>query len=176
MIRVAEAINSFPPVGQQADIVSPSEEEPVFILTSSQLSALITRAVQKAIDPLVDRVSSMEDRISHLEEENACMRLKMASLESVEEQDISRLALDIAYDRQRLAKLEKVEPQPMQKDRGEILRALIASNGGKMLARDARNKMRLDKATFSRLLATLKDEIDARPLHQDKRRLLLIIK
>ena len=54
------------------------------------------------------------------------MSLKLSALETTEEHDISRLALDIAYDRQRLAKLEKVEPQPLQKDRGEILRALLA--------------------------------------------------
>jgi len=33
--------------------------------------------------------------------------------------------------------MEWIEPQPMQRDRGEILRALIAANGGKMLAKDA---------------------------------------
>jgi uncharacterized membrane protein len=69
-----------------------------------------------------------------------------------------------------------VDPQPLQKDRGEILRALIAANGGKMLAKEARQKMRMDKATFSRLLDTLKDSIDIKPFHQDKRRLVLIIK
>jgi hypothetical protein len=39
--------------------------------------------------------------------------------------DISRLVLDIAYDRQRLTKLEKVEPQPLQRDRADILRVLL---------------------------------------------------
>jgi len=38
--------------------------------------------------------------------------------------------VNIAHDRCRLAALEKVEPQPLQKDRGDILRALIAANGG----------------------------------------------
>ena len=64
----------------------------------------------------------------------------------------------------------------MQRDRGDILRALIAANGGKMLAKDARQKMRMDKATFSRLLDTLKDDIAIKPLHTDKRMMLLIIK
>lgn len=39
-----------------------------------------------------------------------------------------------ALDRQKIAARERVEPQPPQKDRGEILRALLAANGGKMLA------------------------------------------
>ena len=36
--------------------------------------------------------------------------------------------------------------------------------------------MRTDKGDFSRLLDTLKDYIDTKPLHHDKRKLLLIIK
>jgi len=66
--------------------------------------------------------------------------------------------------------------QPLQRDRGEILRALLAANGGKMLAKDARQKMRMDKATFSRLLDTLKDDIGIKPLHTDKRKLILMLK
>ena len=34
----------------------------------------------------------------------------------------------------------KKEAQPMQRDRADILRALIAANGGKILAKDARQK------------------------------------
>jgi hypothetical protein len=56
------------------------------------------------------------------------------------------------YYRQRIAKLEQSEQQPIQKDRGEILRALLAANGGKMLAKEARQKMRLSKSRFSELL------------------------
>jgi hypothetical protein len=37
------------------------------------------------------------------------------------------------------------EPQRLQKDRAEILRALLAATGGKMLAKDARQKMHIKK-------------------------------
>jgi hypothetical protein len=47
-----------------------------------------------------------------LEEENASMHLKLAALETAQEQDISRLALDIAYDRQRISKLESPVREP----------------------------------------------------------------
>jgi len=73
-----------------------------------------------------------------------------------------------AYDRQRIAKLERVDPQPLQKDRGEILRALITANGGKMLTKEARKKMHLSKSRFSELLVTMKEEIEARPYHLNK--------
>jgi septal ring factor EnvC (AmiA/AmiB activator) len=158
----------------EADFVPPSEQ--LITLTHGQLSELVTRAVEKAIQPLQDSISSLEDRIDHLEEENATMRLKLSSVESLEEQDVSRLACDIAYDRQRISRLEKVEPQPLQKDRGDILRALLAANGGKMLAKDARQKMHLPENRFSELLAGMDDDIAVKPLHSDKRKLVIILK
>ena len=155
------SINTFGP-SPKAGFESPSEQ--------------LIQAIQEAIQPLQDRISSLEDRVTGLQEENAALRAKLASLESLQEQDTTRICLDIAYDRRRLAALEKVEPQPLQRDRGDILRALITANGGKMLAKDARAKMRMDKGNFSRLLDTLDDYIDTKPLHYDKRNLLLIIK
>lgn len=56
----------------------------------------------------------------------------------------------------------------MQRDRGEILRAVIVANGGKMLAKDARKKMHLIRSRFSELLATMKDEIEIKPYHLHK--------
>jgi hypothetical protein len=130
-----ESICSFLPTGQQADV--PSSEEPIFVLTGSQLQEIISRAIQEATEPLYR---------------------------------------EIAYDRQRIAKLEHREPQPLQKDRGEILRALLVANGGKMLAKDARQKMRLDEATFSVLLSKMIDEIEKRPYHLNKSANILILR
>ena len=145
MDNVATArINSFGP-SPKAD-VPPSEEESIFVLTSSQLQEIISRAIQ----PLQDRIKTLE------------------------EIDVLR-ADQMAYDRQRIARLEKVEPQPMQKDRGEILRALIAANGGKMLAKDARQKMHLPENRFSELLKCC-DFAEVKPLHSDKRKLVIILK
>ena len=159
----------------KADFVSTSEQ--LITLTYGQLQDLVTKTIEKAIQPLQDHISSLEDRIfESLEEENASMSLKLVALETTEERDISHLALDIAYDRQRLAKLEKVEPQPLQKDRGEILRALIVANGGKMLPKDASQKMHLIKPRFSELLATMKDDIEIRPYHLRKNQKVLVLK
>jgi len=103
------------------------------------------------------------------------LRDQIAALEARQTADIERLALDIALDRQRLTKLEKVEPQPLQKDRGEILRALIVANGGKMLAKAARQKLHLSKQLFSMLINSM-DDIETKPLHSDKRKLVLTLK
>jgi len=164
-IAVAK-INTFG-TSPKADVESPSEEV-VFILNSGQLSILITKAIEKAIEPLQDHVKDLEKIV-------AAQGEQITTLTSTQEQDVNRICLDIAYDRQRLARLEKVELQPLQKDRGEILRALIAANGGKMLAKDARQKMHLSKNRFSELLKIC-NFIETKPLHSDRRKDIIILK
>ena len=143
-------INSFAPIAAQTNFVQTSEEA-VFILTSGQLHEIIRQATAPIMQELQD-------------------------LRTSQEADIERLALDIAHDRQRLAKLEKTEPQPLQRDRGEILCALIAANGGKMLAKDARQKMHLSRSRFSELLSSMNDYIDTKPYHLNKSAKILVLK
>jgi hypothetical protein len=130
-----ESICSFLPAEQQANV--PPSEEPIFVLSSSQLQEIISRAVLEATEPLYR---------------------------------------EIAYDRQRISKLEEREPQPLQKDRGEILRALLGANGGKMLAKEARQKMRLSQPLFSMLLAKMKDSIEVKPYHLRRNQKILILR
>ena len=97
----------------------------------------------------------------------------MAALEATQdvlgENDLNQLRL--------IADLHKVqEPQPLQKDRGEILRALLAANGGKMLAKEARQKMRMGKPGFSKLLAVMKEDIETKPYSFKRNQKLLILK
>jgi hypothetical protein len=143
-------INSFASQAMQADFVPPSEES-VFVLTSSQLQEIIRQATAPILQEL-------------------------QALRATQEADIERLALDIALDRQRLARLEKIEPQPLQRDRGEILRALIAANGGKMLSKDARQKMHLGKEQFSLLISKMGEYIETKTLHSDNRKKILILR
>jgi uncharacterized membrane protein len=152
---LAESISNF---------ASPSRDQ-LITLTIGQLQDLLKEAIQ----PLQDEVLQLKATVTRQDE-------KIASLESTQEHDVNRICLDICQDRQRLARLERVEPQPMQKDRGDILMALLAANGGKMLAKDARKKMRLDEATFSRLLDSTEEHIEKRAYHLDKRQSILIIK
>jgi hypothetical protein len=135
----------------------------------NRLRDIIKEAVQEAIQPLQDRIESQDARIAAQDE-------KIAALESTQEHDVNRICLDICQDRQRLAKLEKVEPQPMQKDRGDILRALLAANGGKMLAKDARQKMHLSCSRFSELITTLKNDIEIKPYHLKRNQNILVLK
>jgi hypothetical protein len=64
----------------------------------------------------------------------------------------------------------------MQKDRGEILRALLVANGGKMLAKDARQKMHLSRSRFSELLTTMQGDIEVKPYHLNKRQNVLVLR
>jgi hypothetical protein len=112
------------------------------------------------------------------------LRARVASHESSIEEivarqddDCFRLARDIAYDRRRLTKLEAPpDPTPSQKDRGEILRALLAAHGGKMPIKQARQKMHLSKAQFSQLLASMDGGIDLKPYHMDRRQKIMVLR
>jgi hypothetical protein len=152
-------INSFAPVAQQAEV---SPEEPIFVLTGSQLQEIISRAVlqlQAELQDLKDTVALQGEKIAALE--------ATQDTQAENELNMLRLINDLRKDR---------EPQPLQKDRGEILRALIAANGGKMLATDARKKMHLSRSRFSELLATMKDGIEARPYHLNKSWQVLVLR
>ena len=102
---------------------------------------------------------------------------RITEMAARQDEDCERFGRDIAYDRQRLARLEAPEdPTPSQKDRGEILRALIASYGGKMPEKEARQKMHLSKSQFSQLLASMKDFIESKQSSLDKRQKILVLK
>ena len=114
MIDVASAkINSFAPVPQN-DNVSQSED-PVFFLTSSQLQDVITRALL----PLQDEIETLKATVTRQDE-------KITALESTQERDVDRLALDIAYDRQRIAKLEHKEPEDDSPLLDELYKEMVA--------------------------------------------------
>lgn len=126
---------------------------------------IINRAVQRATEPILQDVQDLKDEVAQLRVTVANLEAKNAALEATQdtqaenELNMLRLINDVRKGR---------EPQPMQRDRGEILRALIVANNGKMLATEARKKMHLDRATFSRLLATMKDDIEVKPYHLHK--------
>lgn len=102
---------------------------------------------------------------------------RITELSARQDEDCERIARDIAHDRQRLAKLEApADPTPSLKDRGEILRALLAAYGGKMPEKEARQKMRLSKSQFSQLLATMGDFVESKPSSLDKRQKILVLK
>ena len=152
-------INSFAHVAQQAEV---SPEESVFVLTSSQLQKILTRALQ----PLQDEVRDLKDIVANQDE-------KIRALEATQDLQADNQLIQLRL----IADLRKdKEPQPLQKDRGEILRALLAANGGKMLAKEARQKMRLSETRFSLLIDSIRNYIEIKPYHLRKNQNVLILK
>jgi hypothetical protein len=110
-------------------------------------------ALQAEVKGLMDRVTSLEKENTTLSE-NQEIQLKL----------INQLRAET-----------RKAPQPMQKDRADILRALLVANGGKMLAKDARKRMHLSKERFSNLLLIC-DFIERKPYHLDRRQDVIILK
>lgn len=128
---------------------------------------LLAELIARAIQPLQDRISTLESMIVHQEERMAALE---ASQVTLSDNQLIQLQL-INQLREAVGK----EPQPMQKDRAEILRALLVANGGKMLAKEARKKMHLSKERFSNLLLIC-DFIERKPYHLDRRQDVIILK
>jgi hypothetical protein len=150
----------------KANFVSPSEQ--LITLTIGQLQELVTQAVTKAIQPLQAELSDTRAIVD-------CQVEKIAALESTVNTlaDNQFIQLRLIND---LREATKKEAQPMQRDRGDILRALIAVNGGKILAKDARQKMRLSRSVFSQLIATMKDDIEVKPFNIRKNQNVITLK
>ena len=162
MIDVANArIKAFGK-SPKADFVSPSEQ--LITLTIGQLQDLLKEAIQ----PLQDEVESFRAAVARQDE-------KIAALESTQETQADNQLIQLRLIGQ-LREAIKKEAQPLQKDRGEILRALLAANGGKMLAKDARQKMHISDSRFSELLATMTDNIEVRSYYLRKNQNILILK
>lgn len=159
-------IYSFAPIAAQNDFaVSPSEH--LITLTYGQLQELITQAVERTIQPLQDEITALREERDQdwAEFERFKAAHRAFAVQTTKD-------LDALFE----ANLKATSrPQPLQKDRADILRALLAANNGKMLAKDARNKMHLKKNQFSELLAIC-DFIEMKPYHLDGRKKLIILK
>ncbi len=84
--------------------------------------------------------------------------------------------MGFGQDRERIAKIEANEPTEYQKNKSTVLRSLLLTHGGKMLAKDARKMMGLERNRFSELLAASKDDIEVRPYHLNKSWKVLILR
>ncbi len=113
----------------------------------------------------VDRIEKMQSKHSER------LGLLKEELDATYEQ----FSGDICNHGQRLVKLEQIQdkPQPRQLNQSEVLRALLAANGGKMLQSEAIKKMNITKSDFSRLLRSMKNDIKSKPYYKDRRKNLL---
>ena len=128
---------------------------------------LLAELIAKAIQPLQDRISTLESMIVHQEERIAALEASQVTLS-----DNQLIQLQLI---KQLRAAARMEPQPMQKDRAEILRALLVANGGKMLAKDIRKRMHIKKNHFAEVLRVC-DFAETKPFHLDRRQTVIILK
>lgn len=166
MSKIADAsINSFGPMPGADE----SPEESIFVLTSSQLRQII----QDALQPLRDEVEALREERDRDREDIASLRLKLASLESLQEQDTTRILLDVATDRRRLAALEHPieEPTDTEKERTERIEKLCTDAPKHEISlSELRGRLGIDKSVLSRLLKRIdRDKFYLRKSPLDKR-------
>lgn len=97
MIETVVTLNNFAHDGK--DDVQQADDH-VYILTSDQLRAIISDAVQKATESILSHVSELKARINALE-------AKSTVIEAQVESDLNHLANGLAEDRKRLSALEQ---------------------------------------------------------------------
>jgi len=157
MSEIASAkINSFGE-SPKTDFVSPSEEA-VFILTSGQLQDLITQAVEKANQPALERIESMEATITQQAKDMAGLEATVNTLgdnQFIQLRLINSLREDVHTD------LDKPAPEATKQHTGktqdhitEIARFLAAKEK-RLIEGEAPhsyvNKLRKEGMTFSEL-------------------------
>ncbi len=122
------------------------------------------------IERLKTKADDQDGEISRLKSENEDLK-----------EDLARKSDSIFFMKQRLYQLAP-DLTELQKDRADILVALLKANGGKMLLKDARQKMHLSKNRFSELLASMKTDkeinysIEVKPYHLKKSQKVIILK
>ena len=137
---------------------------------------------QKA-DEATDSLESSEARIKNAlaaTESRLMLRITSISaqifdltdrLNEVEE----NILREIADDRQRLTAVEIPRKTTLQERRAEELKSILRDNGGVLLGQQARDLMKMAESDFSRLLATMTDEIHAEKSQFNKRKNMLIL-
>jgi len=105
MDKIALAsLNSFASNGMQADFESPAE--------SITVPASLLQDLLGALQDLKEEVAQLREERDQDRQEIAVLRTRLASMESLQESEISRVCVDIAQDRKRLASLEHPIKEP----------------------------------------------------------------
>jgi len=146
-------------VWPNSDFESPSEEDVIRLAPEPHHQSI--RPLQDEIETLMATVFTRQDE-------------KIAALESTQETPADNQLIQLWLIHE-LREAAKKDAQPLQMDRADILRALIAANGGKMLLSSARQKMHLRKDQFSQMLKGC-NFVEVKPLHSDKRKMVIILK
>ncbi|MCK9566755.1 MAG: hypothetical protein M0Q43_11985 [Methanothrix sp.] len=149
--------------GERAPRIKPDELQKLIILFNTFDGRI------KELEQLTEKQAKL------IEDLNKCMREVQEDIEQI------RLYFPklISEDRRRLAEIEgrlTIIPQKKQIDRGEVLLALLVARNGKMMAKEARQKLGISDSQFSQLLSMHRTKIEVRPYHLDRRQNVLLLK
>jgi hypothetical protein len=107
---------------------------------------------------LLDEIAQLREDLERDRQEIKGLKEKITALESIEEQDISRLALDIAQDRRRLAKMEQ-RPHALPKGAKTLARIAkideILKSRGATTLKEVERILKISPKEMNRLLAKL---------------------
>ena len=163
MTDIVEAINTFLPDEQKDSFVSPSDD------AISQLQTIITKAVQEAIKPLLERISELEDTLAGQHEEIAALRASVTSMEK----DRDVLSDNQLIQLRLIHELKGNADSPTEKERERIERIeklCIDAPNHEISLSELRGRLGIDKAVLSRLLKRInQDKFCLRKSTLDKR-------
>jgi hypothetical protein len=91
------------------------------------------------LEQILSEVQDLKAIVARQDGELATLRVQIAALDSRQDLEVERLALDIASDRRRLTKLE-IPPKPEPKPYSSKVDAHLSAIYGALLAREAQDK------------------------------------
>jgi hypothetical protein len=100
MIKIAEAINSFASQAMQTNLVPPSEE-PIFILSSGQLTGIISEAVNLALENELELKEALSEAKKSLE--------KLLEVVKTQSSEIQALKSILEAQNERLENLDGIQ-------------------------------------------------------------------
>jgi hypothetical protein len=166
----------------------PASEDPIFVLTSSQLQEIISRAIQ----PVKDEVAALREERDKDREEMASMRAKMASLEELIEskrqeniQEFDGIYVSLGKHRDRLDRLESPHKGPGETEtaRAEKIEKYLLSQPGRRASYESlRGHLGVDKFALNDAINVLMETSPGRygivhsPGDKRKRTLIMIPK
>ena len=152
-----------PPIGcglieQVQDESGPTSEDPIFVLTASQLQEIIARAIQ----PLQDRIESLESMVANQGEEIAAMKATVVeqkadylSLNDLRCDDWANVARQVTSIQKRLEGPGQGIGKTSEKRIAEIDKILRASPNGAVPFKIIKEKLGLAPNQFTRLVSSL---------------------
>lgn len=170
------SINTFGPM-PKADVL-PSED-PIFVMTSGQLQEIISRAIQ----PLQDRIESLESMVAGQGEEIAALKATVAEQHGNIKHELDGVYSSLFLHRNQIDKLsepQKDEPGETETARAEKIRKYLLSQPGRRASYESlRGHLDIDKFALNDAINVLMETSPSRygvvrsPV--DKRKRILVM-